>query len=102
MLLFLFSFIFNSVIMILGGNMKKISILSLHLGFGGIEKSVAALANILCTKYEVEIACTYKLYDNSSFYIDPKVKIKYLTDVVPNKKELKDAIKKKNIISIFK
>ena len=82
--------------------MKKISILSLHLGFGGIEKSVAALANILCTKYEVEIACTYKLYDNSSFYIDPKVKIKYLTDVVPNKKELKDAIKKKNIISIFK
>lgn len=82
--------------------MKKISILSLHLGFGGIEKSVAALANILCTKYEVEIACTYKLYDKSSFYIDPKVNIKYLTDVVPNKKELKDAISKKKIISIFK
>ena len=82
--------------------MKKISILSLHLGFCGIEKSVAALANILCTKYEVEIACTYKLYDKSSFYIDPKVNIKYLTDVVPNKKELKDAISKKNIISIFK
>lgn len=82
--------------------MKKISILSLHLGFGGIEKSVAALANILCTKYEVEIACTYKLYDKSSFYIDPKVNIKYLTDVVPNKKELKDAVSKKKIISIFK
>ena len=36
--------------------MKKVSILSLHLGYGGIEKCVATLANILCTRYEVEIA----------------------------------------------
>ena len=42
--------------------MKKISILSLHLGYGGIEKSIAALVNILCKDFEVEIACTYKLY----------------------------------------
>ena len=37
--------------------MKKISILSLHLGYGGIEKSITALANLLCEDYEVEIAC---------------------------------------------
>ena len=49
----------------LGDNMKKVSILSLHLGYGGIEKSVAALANMLCEKYEVEIACTYKLFEKS-------------------------------------
>ena len=35
--------------------MKKITILSLHLGFGGIERSVVSLANILCKKYMVEI-----------------------------------------------
>ena len=89
--------------MILGDKMKKISILSLHLGFGGIEKSVAALANILCKDYDVEIACTYKLLDKPAFNIDSKVKIKYLIDgFVPNKKELKDAIKSKNIKNIIR
>ena len=39
--------------------MKKISILALHLGYGGIEKSIVALANVLSEKYEVEIACSY-------------------------------------------
>ena len=39
--------------MTIGDYMKKVAILSLHLGYGGIEKSVAALANILCEKYEV-------------------------------------------------
>lgn len=82
--------------------MKKISILSLHLGFGGIEKSVAALANILCSEYEVEIACTYKLYEKPAFYIDEKVKIKYLTEgIKPNKKELKEAISSKRIGKII-
>ena len=89
--------------MILGDKMKKISILSLHLGFGGIEKSVAALANILCQDNEVEIACTYKLLDEAAFDIDSRVKIKYLTEgITPNKKELKEAIKTKNIKNIIR
>lgn len=58
--------------------MKKISILSLHLGYGGIEKSVVALANILCEKYKVEIVCIYQLYKKPAFEIDPRVKVKYL------------------------
>lgn len=82
--------------------MKKVSILSLHLGYGGIEKSVAALANMLCEKYEVEIACTYKLFDKSVFPVDDRVNIVYLTDVKPNREELSLAMKKKNIIKIFK
>ena len=83
--------------------MKKISILSLHLGFGGIEKSVAALANILCENYDVEIACTYKLYEKPAFYIDSRVKIHYLTeDIKPNKEELKLAISSKNPVKIIK
>mgnify|MGYP003290455353 CR=1 FL=1 len=82
--------------------MKKISILSLHLGYGGIEKCVSALANLLSDKYEIEIACSYKLYDNSVFELDDKVKVKYLTNVKPNHKELRDAIKRKNIFKIIK
>ena len=97
-----FVYFCNNDIMRLGDNMKKVSILSLHLGYGGIEKSVAALANMLCEKYEVEIACTYKLFEKSVFPVDERVKIKYLTDVKPNKESLKKAIKKKNIIKIFK
>lgn len=82
--------------------MKKVSILSLHLGYGGIEKSVAALANMLCEKYEVEVACSYKLFENSVFPVNDKVTIKYLTDFKPNRKELKSAIRSKNIFKIFK
>ena len=60
--------------------MKKIAILALHLGYGGVEKSIAALANILCEKYKVEIICIYKLYDKPAFTIDERVKITYLID----------------------
>lgn len=83
--------------------MKKVSILSLHLGYGGIEKSICALANMLIEKYEVEIAVTYKLYDNPSFYIDPRVKIKYLTtDISPNKEKWKESIKKVKPVTFIK
>ena len=83
-------------------SMKKVSILSLHLGYGGIEKSIAALANMLCEKYEVEIVCTYKLFEEPVFPIDKRVKIIYLTDVKPNKDQLKCAIKTRKILNIFK
>lgn len=83
--------------------MKKISILSLHLGYGGIEKSIVALANILCQKYEVEIACSYKLYEQPAFSIDKRVSIKYLiSDLVPNKKNFVDAVNKKKFISALR
>lgn len=82
--------------------MKKISILSLHLGYGGIEKSIIALANLLADNYNVEIACSYRLYDKPAFNINKKVKIRYLTkDIAPNKNEFKDALKHKNIPNII-
>lgn len=71
-----FSFVYKFVTIKLGGKMKKVVILSLHLGYGGVEKSVAALANMLVSKYDVEIVCSYKLYDKPRFPIDPKVKIR--------------------------
>lgn len=83
--------------------MKKISILSLHLGYGGIEKSIIALANLLCKKYEVEIVCTYKLYDKPVFDLNKKVKVCYLIEGYrPNRVEFKRALKKKKIFTAFK
>ena len=83
--------------------MRKISILSLHLGYGGIEKSIVALANLLCRKYKVEIVCTYKLYDKPVFELDKKVKVVYLMEgFKPNRVEFKRALREKKIITAFK
>ena len=83
--------------------MKKVSILSLHLGYGGIEKCIVNLANILCGKYEVEIATCYKLYDKSVFELDDRVKVKYLNgNLKPNHATLKASLKSKNPFRIIK
>lgn len=83
--------------------MKKISILSLHLGYGGIEKCVTTLANSLCSRYEVEIAVCYKLYDKPAFDIDERVKIKYLNkNLRPNNNEFRQYLSDKRFIKTFK
>lgn len=82
--------------------MTKISILSLHLSYGGVEKAIINEANQLCDDYEVEIAVTYKISSNPAFYLNPKVKIKYLTDVVPNKKEVINSLKHFKLITFIK
>ena len=84
--------------------MKKVTILALHLGFGGVEKSIASLANMLykTKQYNVEIISVYKLYDKPSFEIASGVSITYLLDYGPNRKEFKEAILSKNIFKIFK
>ena len=82
--------------------MKKVTILSLHLGYGGIEKSIVALANLLCEKYKVEIACVYKLFDKPVFKIDDRVMINYLTDVVPNHEGIREAKKNKKVVKLIK
>lgn len=83
--------------------MKKISILSLHLGYGGIESAVVDLANVLCKKYKVEVVCCYKMINESASFIDSRVNINYLIDdIKPNHKEIKEALKSKNIFKIIK
>lgn len=80
---------------------KKVTILSLHLRVGGIEKAICSLANMLVDDYDVEIVNVYKLCE-PSFYIDERVQVTYLsTDLVPNKEEIKNALKYKNIKKIF-
>ncbi len=83
--------------------MKKISILALHLGYGGIEKSIVTLANSICNTFDVEIISTYKLADESAFKLNNKVHVKYLIDEVkPNREEWKQALKKKKPILFLK
>ena len=82
-------------------NQKKISILALHLGYGGVENVIANTANMLKDDYEVEIISLYKK-EKIPFKIDKKVKIKYLTNTCSNKELLKNEINNKNIFGVFK
>lgn len=83
--------------------MKKITFLVLHLGYGGAEQAVISEANLLAEKYKVEIICFYKLLDKPAFYLNPRVRVKYLTEGIrPNKSEIKKAILEKKIINIIK
>ncbi len=82
--------------------MKKITILALHLGYGGVENAVATLANLLCEKYDVEILSVYRLYNEPVFKINDKVTIRYISNIKPNKKEMIYYLKKKNFSMFFK
>lgn len=61
-----------------GDSMKKITILALHLGYGGIEKCITMLANSLCKKYQVEIISTYHLEDSCEKDLNSQIQIRYL------------------------
>ncbi|PWL71403.1 MAG: hypothetical protein DBY23_03160 [Bacillota bacterium] len=83
--------------------MKKVTILALHLGYGGIEKSIAALANLLVDDYEVEIISSYQLFDKPAFDIDPRVEVRYLiTKFKPNREAWKTSLKHLRPISFIK
>ncbi len=79
----------------------KISFISLHLGYGGIESSVINTANSLSDKYNVEIVSLYKVKNNQSSRINKNIKVIYLYNKEPNKKEFLDAFHKRNIIKII-
>lgn len=82
--------------------MKKVTILALHLGYGGIERAITDLANSLVNDYIVEVVSTYKVYDEPVNKLDRRVKVVYLSDLKPNKKEFKSALKRLRFISAFK
>lgn len=81
---------------------KKVYITSLHLQHGGIEMAITLLANALEKRgYDVEILCTYDLGE-PAYELNENIHVKYLTNVRPNKKEIREAIHNKNIIQLFK
>lgn len=83
--------------------MKKITILALHLGYGGIERTISMFANSLIDTYDITIVSTYKLYDMPRFPLNDKIKVEYLlTDLNPNREEFKSSLKKLKLITCFK
>ena len=61
--------------------MKKVSILTLNMGYGGTQKSVVSLANLLSQNYDVTIVSSYEI--EPVYELERNVKILYL------KKDLK-------------
>ncbi|HJB25591.1 MAG TPA: glycosyltransferase [Firmicutes bacterium] len=80
---------------------KKIYITSLHMKHGGVEMMIASLANAFVERgAEVEILCTYHLGE-PVYTLSPDVKIRYLTDVHPNREDFQQAIREKRLLSIL-
>lgn len=66
----------------------KIYITALHLSYGGAERAITALANALAeVGFDVTLLVTYKLCEQV-YSLDPRVKIRYLTDRRPNRAEI--------------
>lgn len=82
--------------------MKKVTILALHLGYGGIENAVTTLANTLSSKYDVEILSVYRLYNEPAYSLNENVKVRYISNIKPNKKEMTYYLKKRNFNMFFK
>ena len=75
-----------------------ITILALHLGTGGIEKYLSSLVKMLYKNYKIEIISTYKVSDTPAFDFSKNVKITYLINDYPRKKEIKFYIKNKKLL----
>lgn len=81
---------------------KKVSFLLLHLGYGGIETATVNTANMLCDKYQVELISFYNLDKNQVNRINKKIHIKYLYPHGPNKEELLNSLKNKQLFKVLK
>lgn len=82
--------------------MKSITIFALHLGYGGIEKCIANLANDLVDKYNINIISVYKLYEEPAFSLDKRINIRYLINDKPNRNDFLYYLKHFRLISTLK
>jgi glycosyltransferase involved in cell wall biosynthesis len=82
--------------------MKKIVFIVLHLDYGGIEQATIHEANILSEYYDVTIVSTYKISDKPAFQLSDRIKIEYLLNIIPNRKEFIYSLKKLNLVNIIK
>ena len=83
-------------------NDNEVTILSLHLGTGGIEKYISSLCLMLENNYKINIITTYKTISKPAFYFSKNINITYLINDKPNELEFKNAVKEKNIFKILK
>lgn len=80
---------------------NKISFLTLHLGYGGIETSTINTANALINDYDVEIISFYHLNNDQEKLLNKKVKVKYLYDGEPNREKFLNNLKEKKLFMTF-
>ncbi len=81
---------------------NKIYFTCLHLNHGGVEMAISLLSNALCKRgFDVEILCTYN-FGKPAYQMNPKVKITYLTKILPNREKFYNALKSKNPFAIIK
>lgn len=81
---------------------KKIAILALHMGYGGVENAIATRASMLSQNYNVEIISLYKQEYKIPFKLDSKVKVTYLLNAVSNRQEFIDNLKHFRLIKTLK
>ena len=96
--------IFNLVTPTHKKNNKKITIMALHLKYGGVEKFISNTSKFLSDNYEVEIVSVYHYPNNQIVSIDERVKVVYLLNekLLPNREKIISCIKQKNFLQIFK
>ncbi|MBR1416850.1 MAG: glycosyltransferase [Bacilli bacterium] len=82
--------------------MKKLTILALHLGYGGIEKCISEVSNLLSNDFNIEILSIYKLYGKEVYKFNNNIKITYLTNIKPNRYEFISYLKQFRLIKAFK
>lgn len=99
-----FNYLFNEISLFKKKkiNKNKITFLALHLGYGGVENVITNQSSMLSHNYEVEIISLYKQKYDIPFKLDNNVKVTYLMNIVSNKNEFMNALKKKNIVNIIK
>ncbi len=81
---------------------KQVNLICLHLGVGGVEKAVTAMANLFAERYDVRVYCVYKLPGTPSMPIDERVSVRFLLRDVPNREEWKAAIRKRDFRAFLK
>lgn len=81
---------------------KKITIFSLHLSFGGIERYISTFCKMFSSDYDIEIISTFKYDEKPAFDFDQSIKIKYLVNDYPDKVSLKLLVKQHKFISVLK
>lgn len=82
--------------------MKKVRILALHLAYGGVEKAIISIANLLSQRYAVEILSVYHMPNSPAFPLDEGVRVRYLLRDVPNREEWKQALREKRPLRLLR
>lgn len=104
----IYGFIFGILITVIFTKKEKklkedeITIMALHLNYGGVEQYISSLCKMLGEKYKINIITTYKINDKPAFEFDENIKITYLIKGSPNKQEILKAIKEKKFFNIIK